>query len=61
MRKRWDAAVSHRGVTKVRTTTMTTVGFPDTLTYARIVPGGHTIRPCCQRRPKIDPFSTVEN
>ena len=33
MRKRWSAAVSHRELTTVLTTTMTTVGLPDTSTY----------------------------
>jgi hypothetical protein len=31
-----SAAVSHRELTTVRTTTMTTVGLPDTLTYATV-------------------------
>jgi hypothetical protein len=33
MRKRWNAAVSYRELTTILTTTMTTVGLPDTSAY----------------------------
>lgn len=41
MRKRWVAAVSHSQLTTVLTTTMTTVGLPDTHLHGkrtRVVP-----------------------
>ena len=45
MRKRWDAAVSPRELTTVLTTTMTTVGLPDTSTYTTIEPVSCLVAP----------------
>jgi hypothetical protein len=45
MRKRRNAAVSHRELTTIVTTPMTTVRLPDTTTYTTVELASHLVTP----------------